>query len=135
MVYNKVLAIAAVTSMLVLVATMASPCKELPPTLWPNAILRQQMQTQREFESESEAYDGSSLAFGHVDLAYIKREYYKRWWCGAEEYSTRGQLLMSPLASSFKLLCHLGEIQLGERSYDQGLWRGLGAGVIGSPYP
>ena len=59
--------------------------------------------------------DGDALAFGHVDLMYIKRQYYKQWWCGAEQYSTRGQLLMSPLASSFKLLCHLGEFQLGER--------------------
>ena len=55
----------------------------------------------------------------HTDLAqFINQAYYKEWWCKAGEYSTRGQLLMSPLADSFKLLCHLGEIQRGSEDYE-----------------
>jgi hypothetical protein len=59
----QVLAITAVTCLLVLVATMASPCARIPHALWPDAILRQQLR----------GAAGDDMAYEHVDLAHIKQ--------------------------------------------------------------
>ena len=66
----------------------------------------------------------AKFEYGVETRRQIRDQYFRSLFCGADEYSSYGQLFFVPLADSLKLLLHLGEVyeQNGTDEFEQHLF-------------
>eukprot|EP01025_Chloroclados_australasicus_P037565 TRINITY_DN3838_c0_g1_i4.p1 TRINITY_DN3838_c0_g1~~TRINITY_DN3838_c0_g1_i4.p1 ORF type:complete len:949 (-),score=77.27 TRINITY_DN3838_c0_g1_i4:197-3043(-) len=90
----EVLFIAAITATALFIVTYVSPCDKLPPK---DILDNINVNNVRQQESDKFYQWGGST------------NYFPQLWCPEGEYSVFGQLLFVPLATSLRLIFHMGE--------------------------